>query len=1040
MDITRFAIQNDRVTIVAVVLVAVAGVNAFLTLPQAEDPGFIVRTAMVQTLFPGANPERVENLVTDRIEEEIQSMPELDVVRSESKTGVSIIYVDIKDSYKNMRPIWDSLRRKVQSAAADLPDGIVGPFVNDEFGDVFGTIISLTAGTREDGSPEVSYAELKTIAEQARDRLLQLEDVAKVDLYGVQDERIFVEYDNSRLAELGLSVVQLQQALESRNIVLPGGNITTAVERLELEPSGNFDDLDDIRRTVISAPGRSEFLYLEDIAEVRRGYIDPPRTKMRANGLPALGLAVAMKSDGNIVELGYQIGAVVEEFNRSFPLGIDFDMVAYQSERVERKVNEFTVNVEQAIAIVLGVMLIMLGLRTGLVVASLVPSAMLATLVVMRFMEIGIDQMSLAALIIALGMLVDNAIVMSESIMVQMAAGKPRIDAAVDSANELKISLLTSSLTTSAAFLPIYLAESQTGEYTGVLFLVVTITLLSSWLLSLTIVPLLCVKFLKVEPAGEEATYKGRFYRLYRGILLSVLRFRLLSAAAVIALFFVSLKGMDYLPNIFFPASDTPMFTAEIESPIGTSIERSEEIAVEIDRFVQGELVRTDERPEGVTAWSTYVGQGGPRFSLAYTPEPTNPAYSFLLFNATSRDSFADVIPRIEQFCADRFPDVQATVKPLALGAPIKNPVEVHISGSDVRTLFNLADSVKAKLEEFRGTRNIGDDWGAQTKKIAVEISGTNAKRSGITNQDVAVSLQSVLSGYTATDFREGNEIIPVVLRSTLAGRKDIGKLESLNVYSQATGRSVPLQQIASLDIEFQPAKILRRARLKSVKVYAALEPGITATQVTDDLIPWLTEQQASWPVGYRWELGGEYEQSGQANASIAEKLPFGGLIIVLLLVAQFNSIRKPLIILLTIPLGMIGVIAGLLIAKSYFGFMTLLGVISLAGIVINNAIVLIDRIDLEINVNGRPPDRAVIEATQRRLRPILLTTLTTVGGLIPLWLGGGPMWEPMAIAIIFGLTFATVLTLGVVPLLYSLFYRVSFKGFRYEPAAPISA
>ena len=1034
MDITRFAIEKDRVTLVSLVVILIAGVSAFFTLPQAEDPGFIIRTAMVQTFFPGASPERVEDLVSDPIEEAIQEMPELDVVRSQSSTGLSVVYVDIKESYTNMRPIWDSLRRKVERAQRNLPNGVIGPFVNDEFGDTFGLIVSVTAGDNGNGGPQIPYPDLKDIADQARDRLLRLDDTAKVEIHGAQEERIFVEFVDSRLAELGLSVMQLQQSLEARNIIIPGGAVTTTRERIELEPSGNFDSVDDLRRTVISVPGRSDFLYLEDIAEIRRGYIDPPTAKMRAGNLPALGLAISMKEEGNIVDLGHQVRGLVDQFNVDYPIGVEFEFVAYQTAAVEKKVAEFTGNVGQAIGIVLAVMLLMLGLRTGLVVSSLVPSAMLATLFLMQFLELSLNQMTLAALIIALGMLVDNAIVMAESIMVAMQEGKDRVQAAVDSANELKIPLLTSSLTTSAAFLPIYLAESTVGEYTGVLFTVVTVTLLSSWLLSLTVVPLLCVKFLKVKLATQADAFDSTFYRIYRGGLLAALRFPPLTFLAVVGVFFVAMQGMAYIPNIFFPPSDKAMFTAEIESPIGTSIERTEEIVRQIDAFVEAELTANDERPDGVTSWSSFIGEGAPRFTLTYGPEPPSPEYAFLLLNVTSVETFSSLLPRIEDFCRQNFPDVLAAVEPLKLGAPIENPVEVRLSGPNTQELFRLVDLVKEKLESMPGTKAVADNWGQRAKKIFVEIDGPRSRRSAVTHQDIAISLQSVLSGYDATDYREGEDVIPVVLRSVAADRKDIGKLESLNVYSQSTGRSVPLSQVAALDVQWQPSKIFRRDGLKSVTVYSGVEDTVTAAEINAQLIPWLEEQQRtpSWPLGFIWELGGDFEGSGDANASINEKLPIGGLIIVLLLVGQFNSLRKPLIILLTIPLGMIGVVIGLLVAKSYFGFMTLLGVISLAGIVINNAIVLLDRIQLEMDENGLAPNRAMIEAAQRRLRPILLTTMTTIGGLIPLWLGGGPMWEPMAISIIFGLAFATMLTLGVVPVLYAMFYRVSFKGFRY--------
>jgi len=1032
MDITRLAIENNRVTVVVVIVLLLAGVGAYQSLPRAEDPGFTIRTAVVQTLFPGANPERVENLVTDKIEKVIQEMPELDNVRSESKTGVSIVYVDIQESYTQMRPIWDSLRRKVQKALPDLPEEAIGPFINDEFGDVFGIILAITAGQTIEGAPQIQYAELKDIAYSVRDILLRLADAGKVEIYGIQDERVFVEYNNARLAELGLSVVQLQQILQARNIIIPGGSVTTGVERIELEPSGNFDTIEDLRRTVISIPGRSDLLYLEDIAEINRGYIDPPQSKMHSSGIPSLGLAISTKEGGNILRLGEDIKSLVQRLSAEYPIGIDFELVAFQPDIVERKINEFVDNVAQAIGIVGLVMLIMLGLRTGLVVASLIPSAMLMSLFVMSVMNLGINQMSLASLIIALGMLVDNAIVMSESIMVQMAAGKSAVEAAVGSAAELRIPLLTSSLTTSAAFLPIYLAESAVGEYTSLIFLVVTITLLSSWILTLTLTPLLCVLFLKVKARSQADTYNSRFYRVYRRSLIGLVRHPLLSLAVVIAIFVGALQGMQYVPNIFFPPSDTAMFWAEIESPVGTAIERNEEIVNQIEEFVQRELVANEQRAEGVTTWTAFIGQGAPRFTLTYSPEQTSPEYSFLLFNATSREAIAGMIEKLETFCREQFPDMVPTFKPIPIGPIINKPIEVRVSGETLDVLFRIVEEIEAKIREITGTRNVGDDWGQRTKKIVVNINNPRARRSGITNQDIAISLQSVLSGYRVTDYREGDEVIPVTMRSVAADRRDIGKLETLNVYSQQTGRSVPLKQVADLEVEWQPAKIYRRNRLKSVEIYADLVPGVTAAEITNVLIPWLNEEQKSWPVGYFYDLGGEYEQSDKGNQSIVAKLPIAGLIIILLLVGQFNSIRRPLIILMTIPLGLIGVIVGLLVAKSYFGFMTLLGVISLAGIVINNAIVLLDRIKIEIERNGLEPNRAVIEAAQRRLRPILLTTLTTVGGLLPLWLGGGPMWEPMAIAIMFGLVFATILTLGVVPVLYTLFFRVKFKGFQY--------
>ena len=1022
MNLTRAAIEKNRVTLVALLVVALAGVFYFLNLPRAEDPGFVVRVAQVLTYFPGASPERVEQLVTDKLEKVIQEIPQIDFIESESKPGVSVIWVNILERYKEMRPIWDDLRRKVDRATGELPEGVVGPFVNDEFGDIFGIIVTISG-------EDFSYAELKEIADDCRNELLLNPHIAKVEIQGIQQERIFVEYRNARLAELGLSPYQLKSILEARNIIIPGGEIFTEREQIVLEPTGNFDSVADLKRTVITLPGRQDVVYLEDIVDIRRHYIDPPTRRVHYNGKPALTLALNLREGGDMLALGEDVKLAMERFRQAYPVGVDFDIVAFQPEHVKNKVDEFVANLLQAMVIVLAVMLVFLGLRTGLAVASLIPMAMIMALMVMGMMGIGIDQMSLAAMIIALGMLVDNAIVMSESIMVLMAEGKSAVEAAVESAMELKIPLLTSSLTTAAAFLPIYLAKSSTGEYTAPLFKVVTITLLSSWLLSLTMTPLFCVYFIRVTHNPEQGDYNNTFYRLYRGVLLTMLRHRLLTVAAVLALFVLAMAGFRYVPKMFFPPHNKPIFSAELRLPVGTPLKRMETVVQEIENFMQAELMADPEQGrEGLVSWVSYIGSGAPRYMLPYSPEAPSPEYTYMLINGSSREhNLKEMIPRLEAYCLSHFPDLNPKIRPLILGPPIENPVEVRLSGKDTDRLFDLAQQVKKKMAEIPGTRNITDDWGSRTKKLVVQVNQPRALRAGLTSRDIAVSLQTILSGIQTTEYREEDELIPVTLRSVAADRKDIGKLESHNIYVQRTGQSVPLKQVADIEIAWQPGKILRRDRVRTVTVQANIDGNANAIAIGTQLGAWLKQQSASWPFGDKYQLGGEIETSGEANESIAVNLPLTALLILLLLVGQFNSCRRPVIILLTIPLGMIGVTFGLLVTGSYFGFMTLLGIIALSGIVVNNAIVLIDRINIEIEQNGREPAAAIIESAQRRLRPILLTTATTMGGLLPLWLGGGPMWEPMAIAIIFGLLFATVLTLGVVPVFYSLFFRVRF-------------
>ena len=1018
MNITKAAITNNRTSWVLFIVLLLAGLQAYDKLPRAYDPGFVIRAAQVITYLPGASPDRMEALVSNQIEKVIQEIPELDFVTSTSKTGVSIVVANIKESYTDMRPIWDKLRRKIDGVEGDLPDGIIGPIVNDEFGDVFGIVLSLTG-------EGYSQAELQDIAEATRDEFLNLQDAAKVELYGVQDERIFVEYNNARLTELGISPGQLSQMISSRNIIVPGGSIVLGRERLELEPSGNFESIEELENTILALPNSQNVLFLKDIAKVSWGYVDPPSKIVKSDQQHSIGIGISMREGGNNIRLGQDARALIEQLHQTYPIGIDFNEISFSPQEVDDKVNDFVSNLVQAITVVAAVMLFSLGLRTGLIVATLIPASMLAAMLVMSALHIGLDQISLAALIIALGMLVDNGIVMSESIMVQMNDGKSPMQAAIDSADELKISLLTSSLTTAAAFLPIYLAESAIGEFTASLFKVVAITLLCSWVLSMTIIPMLCVYFLK--PKTQQESKPSALYRAYSALLRYALHNRTVVLLAVAGLFWSALVGLSYVPKIFFPPSDRLYFKSEIELPIGTDIRTTERIAEQVGEFIDRELKVSDSREQGVTSWINYIGFGGTRFVLSHTPESSSPNYALFIINVTDYRIIDDLMVKLDDFAFENYPDLTMTNKKIENGTAVKNPVEVRLYGKDTDTLFKKVDALKAQMATMPELRNINDNWGLRTKKLRVVIDQAKARRAGISSEDIAASLQAGLSGMELTEYRRGEDIIPVMLRSVAADRQDIGKLEALSVYVQSTGESVPLRQVAKIEVVWESAKILRRDRFKTVTVGAQLVGDTTASEAMAKLQPWLDSESAKWNANSRYELGGELESSGKANQSIADQLPVAAFIILVLLVGQFNSIRKPFIILVTIPLGFIGITYGLLAANSFFGFMTLLGLISLAGIVINNAIVLLERVELEIEVNKLSPQTAIIEAAQRRFRPILLTTATTVLGMVPLYLGGGEMWEPMAVAIIGGLLFSTILTLVVVPVLYSVLYRVQY-------------
>ncbi len=1023
MNLTAAAIQGNRVTLTIVALLVIAGSFAYESLPKAQDPGFTIRTAVITTRFPGASPERVELLVTDKIEKKIQEMPEIDSITSESRTGISIINANFKESYKIMRPIFDDLRRKVDVVTADLPQGAQTPEVNDEFGDVFGSVYTLAG----DG---FSYAELKTVADELRDELLKEPDIGKVSIHGAQQEVIFVEYNNSRLAELGLSPQQLSASLASVNILLSGGDIVSGRERITLEPTGNFESVEDLQRTVIQLPG-GDLVTLEDIVDIYRGYKDPPQSISRVNGEPTLAIAISMREGGDILKLGERLDVLMPELIDRYPWGIAIDKVWFQADLVDDVVQSFTSSLIQAIVIVILVMIAFLGLRIGLVVGSLIPTTMVASFFVMQLFDITINQISLTALIIALGLLVDNAIVVVESILVKRENGQDAVTAAIESGKELKTPLLISSLTTAAAFMPIAMAKSAVGEYTSDIFYVVGIALLMSWLLAMTFVPLLSTVTLKTpsqQRDDDSEPFAGRWYAYYRNLLTLSLHHRTSFVAIILALFAIAMVGMGLVRQEFIAPSEDPVFSAKLELPLGTSIEASQEVIADIDRFIEETYFAPATGEPRLRNWLTFIGEGGPRFQLSLNPPNPNPANSFLVANTLSGKDVTDVIAGIEKYVRENHPDLAAQVKRLDNGPPVDFPIIVRVSGHDFDSLYSIADQITEFLYGLPEVSEVQNSWGLQTKKLLVSVDQELARRSGVTSEDVAYSLQAGLTGIELTQYREDDELIPVTLRTIAADRQDFSKLDGLSVYSQSTGSNVPLKQVANVTLTFEAGVIKRRDRDRTLSLNVQLRPGATAAETASVLKPWLAEAVASWPEGHEYEVGGETEESGDANASIAAELPMAGMLILLLLVGQFNSLRRPAIILSTIPLGLIGVTFGLLVADSSFGFFTILGLISLSGIIINNAIVLLDRIAIEIRDFGRSQADAVMTACQQRLRPILLTTATTVLGMTPLLWGGTAMFKPMAITIIFGLAFATALTLLVVPVLYAVFFRVSFE------------
>ena len=1023
MNLTQIALENNRVTIVVLLVVVLMGLAGYQTMPRDSMPPYTVRVASVVTSFPGAGPERVEALITSKIEEVAQELPELKTVTSESRTGLSIVSVELKQevSPDELQTVWDRLRRKIETIRSDLPEGIYDPEVKDDgIGVVYGIVIGLTG----DG---FTFAELETYAKDLRDDLIKLPDAAEVKISGIQEERIYLQFNDARLAELGLAAQKIKNSIASTNIVFSGGEVSLEDERLVLEPTGSYADLADLGRTLI-AVGKGGSVYLGDITRIVRAYETPQQRLVKINGQPGLSLSVALSEGANIIKLGKEIDQLVALHQARLPWGITFNRVASQDFEVEKSVANFTGNLLQSVAVVLLSMLLFLGLRTGLVVASLIPMTIVATLFIMGLLDLGLNQVSLAALIMALGMLVDNAIVVSEAIVVKMEKGTDAKEAAIESARELAVPLLVSSLTTSAAFLSFFLAASIMGEMVGPLFSVITIALLSSWLLSLTMVTLLAVFFIRVKrqvSQSEKSTFIDRLNSQYKELLLKALE-RPYSFMAIIAgLFVVSLFGFGFLPFIFFPDSERNLLTVNLNLPLGTKIETTASRVERLKSYIADSLLVSKNRQRGVVDWATFVGEGPPSYDLGYQPGEANSGYAHILLNTSSGDDNQWIIDRLDAFCFRSFPDAEIRVSRLAGGGGGGGDVAVRITGPDPNELFGLAERIKQKLNELSSAQNIGDDWGPKIKKIAVDIDQSKTRYASLTNQDIALSLQTALTGFNTGAFREGDQSFPIVLRNESSQEVDVRQLESINIYAQGSGKNVPLGQVAQIVPQWQFAKIKRRDLYRTLTVTCDAKSGFTAQDVTDALIPWLEEDSKSWQQGYRYELGGESEQSGEAMGAVVAKLPLSGFIILALLIVQFNSFRKTFIVLSTIPLGLIGVIVGLLVFRSFFGFFAFLGLISLAGIVINNAIVLIDRIQIEQDRSGRASIEAIVAAAQQRFRPILLTTCTTTLGLIPLYLGGGLMWEPMAVAIMVGLLFATVITLLFVPVLYKILFAV---------------
>ncbi|MFT7033419.1 MAG: multidrug efflux pump subunit AcrB [Cyclobacteriaceae bacterium] len=1031
MNLTQIAIERNRVTYTILTVIIVMGLVLYQTLSRDSMPPYTVRVATVVSSFPGASPERVEQLVSDKVEKIVQELPELKEVNSTSRTGLSIVSVTLKDEVApgQLQEVWNRLRRKLE-AMKGLPEE-VNPSLNDDgVGDVYGIVVGLTS----DG---FSYAQMKEYSDDIKDDFIKLEDAAKVEVGGEQEERVFVEFDNARLKEYGLTADKLRNVISSTNILSSGGKINLDQERIILEPTGNYNSVDDIRKTLVPIGDGSQLVYLEDITSVSKGYIDPTTQRVKVDGKDAISLHINLKEGANVIKLGEEVDLVIDRWQEKLPIGLELTRLSSLDSYIDFKISDFINNLMQSIGIVLAVMLIFLGLRTGSIIASLIPIVTIMTLMLMGLIGMGLNQVTLAALIMALGMMVDNAIVVAESVMVKMENGIEAKKAAIDSCTELFTPLLISTLTTSAAFLAFYLAESSMGDIVGPIFVVISLALLSSWFIALTVITLFCYKFLKIEKKGNKKL--GLVDRLinaskvyYKDLILIALSRKWAVIITIVLLFIASLYGFTKVSFVFFPDSDRNMITVDINLPLGTNIENTSAIVEGVELFMRDSLLVNDQRTDGITNWSSYIGEGPESYDLGYSPDETNSSYAHMLVNTSHSSINNEVVKIIDTYCFNNFPSADIKVGPLGAGGG-GVPIEIKVSGSDPDQLASIAQDVKLKLSGITGTKNVKDDWGPKSKKFVIDIDQNRAQAVGVSSQDVATSLQTVMDGFKTGEYREGDKLIPVIMRSDAGQQQSYESLETLNVYAQNSGKSVPLLQIARIIPQWQYSKIKRLDLNRTINISSELRDGGNASTITVEITPWLKEQSEVWPAGYSYQFGGDAKNTADNMGAVIKYLPLSGFIIVMLLIIQFNSLRKMIMVTATIPLAVIGVVIGLLTFQEPFGFMPFLGVISLAGIIINNAIVLIDRMEIEQNELKRNTQDAVIAACLQRFRPIVLATLTTVFGLIPLYLSGGEMWEGMAVSIMIGLLFGTIITLLFIPSFYSILFKINYRGYEFK-------
>src|SRR5215475_11273740 len=1014
-NLSAWAVSHPALVMFLIAALGVAGFFSYQKLGRAEDPFFTVKVVNVSVLWPGATAKEIQTQVADPIEKKLQQLPYFEKVQTYSKPGFTAMQVTFRDNTpaKDVPYLFYLLRKKLVDAQGDLPAGILGPVVNDEFSDVDSILYMMTG----DGA---DYAQLKKGAEGLRQRLLKVPGVTKVDLYGTQDERIFVEFSHAKLATLGITPQTLFDSLAKQNNVVPAGTVETSAQRVPLRVTGALDGAAAVAETPVESNGR--VFRLGDIATVTHGYVDPPTFKVRQEGKPAIGIGIVTAKGANILELGKSVSAATADFMKAVPQGINVDMVADQPKVVEHAVGEFVHSFIEALAIVLFVSFLALGWRTGIVVALSVPLVLAIVFMVMNAMGLDLHRITLGALIIALGLLVDDAIIAVEMMVVKMEQGWDRVRAASFAWESTAFPMLTGTLVTAAGFLPIGFANSAVGEYAGGIFWVVAIALVASWLVAVVFTPYLGVKLLPaLKKLGHRhdphAIYETRFYRALRRIIEWCVKRRVTVVLATVGVFVLSIVGFGHVQQQFFPLSERPELFFQLRLPAGTSIGATLDSVKRAEWLLKGD--------KDISTYTAYVGQGSPRFWLGLNPQLPNEAFAEIVILSKDVEARERIKAKIEHAVTNgALNEARVRVDRFNFGPPVGFPVQFRVIGPDASNVRDIAYQARDIMRQNPNLKDVQLDWNEQSPYLKLVVDQDRARALGLTPQEVSQALSMLISGAPVTTIRDGIEKVGVVARAVPSERLDLGRVGDLTITSR-NGVAVPLQQIAKIEYAHEEPILWRRNRDTAITVRSDVVDGVQAPDVTNQISPKLQEIRNHLEPAYRIEPGGAFEESAKGNASIFILFPVMVMVMLLLLMIQLQSFSRLFLVFLTAPLGIVGTSLGLNVANQPFGFVALLGLIALAGMIMRNAVILVDQIETDVS-HGLTRAEAIVEATVRRARPVVLTALAAILAMIPL--SRSAFWGPMGITIMGGLFVATFLTLLYLPGLYALWFRKSLE------------